>query len=361
MSELPTVVIAMSGGVDSSVAAALLKEQGYNVIGMMLRLWSQPELESENRCCTPDDMSIARRVAGGLGFPFYVMDVRQPFHDEVVQPFLESYEQGVTPNPCIRCNQHIRWGRLMKQARALGADFLATGHYARIHCLPDGNRALVKAVDERKDQSYVLSVLNQEQLAHTMFPLGELRKDEVRELAKKYGLGVSRKPDSQDLCFLAGEDYRAFLEREMPQVVRPGIIVNRQGDQLGWHRGLAFYTIGQRKGLGITGLRPLYVLHKDLENNVLVVGEESELGSRDVIVGGFNWISGKEPEQMLRAEVKIRYKAALAPATLEPLGDHRVRMLFDHPLRDVTPGQRAVAYDGETALGGGMILEVIDR
>ncbi len=361
MSELPTVVIAMSGGVDSSVAAALLKEQGYNVIGMMLRLWSQPGRENENRCCTPDDMSIARRVAGGLEIPFYVMDVRQPFHDEVVQPFLESYQQGMTPNPCIRCNRLIRWGRLMKQARVLGADFLATGHYARIRCQPDGTRALVKAVDEHKDQSYVLSVLDQDQLAHSMFPLGELRKDEVRELAKKYGLGVSRKPDSQDLCFLAGEDYRAFLEREMPQVVRPGVIANRQGEQLGWHRGLAFYTIGQRKGLGIAGPRPLYVLHKDLENNVLVVGEESQMGSRDVIVSGFNWITGEEPAQPLPAEVKIRYKAAPAPATLEPLGEHRVRMLFDLPLRDITPGQRAVAYDGEMVLGGGMILEVLDR
>ncbi len=213
MSELPTVVIAMSGGVDSSVAAALLKEQGYPVIGMMLRLWSQPGRESENRCCTPDDMMLARQIAGGLGIPFYVMDVREAFHAEVVQPFLEGHQQGLTPNPCVRCNQHIRWGRLMKQARTLGAEFLATGHYARVRTQEDGSRVLHQAVDQHKDQSYVLSVLNQEQLAHTMFPLGELHKDEVRELAKKYGLGVSRKPDSQDLCFLAGEDYRNFLER----------------------------------------------------------------------------------------------------------------------------------------------------
>ncbi len=361
MSEMPTVVIAMSGGVDSSVAAALLKEQGYNVIGMMLRLWSQAGREADNRCCTPDDMSIARRIAGGLGIPFYVVDVRQPFFEEVVQPFLNTHQQGLTPNPCVRCNQHIRWGRMMKQAQALGAEFLATGHYARIRCRTDGALALARALDERKDQSYVLSVLNQEQLAHTIFPLGELRKDQVRELAQKYGLGVSRKPDSQDLCFLAGEDYRAFLEREMPDVVRPGAIVDRQGRQLGWHRGLAFYTIGQRKGLGLAGPRPLYVLDKDLERNILVVGEESELGSSQMIVAGFNWISGVKPEQPVRAEVKIRYKAALAPAMLEPMQDHSVRVLFDRPLRDITPGQRAVAYDGETVLGGGMIQTVTDR
>ncbi len=361
MSEMPTVVVAMSGGVDSSVAAALLKQQGYHVIGMMLRLWSQPGRESENCCCTPDDMNLARQVAGGLGIPFYVMDVRQPFYEEVVQPFLQSYQQGQTPNPCIRCNQHIRWGRLMKQAQALGADYLATGHYARVRQTPDGAFELARALDERKDQSYVLSVLNQEQLGHSMFPLGELHKDEVRELAKTYGLGVSRKPDSQDLCFLAGEDYRAFLERSTPEVVHPGAIVDRQGNPLGWHRGLAFYTIGQRKGLGLATPRPLYVLEKDLASNTLVVGEESELGSSEMLAAGFNWVSGKLPEQPLRAEVKIRYKATLAPATLEPLDGNRVHVRFDHPLRDITPGQRAVAYSGETVLGGGMIQSIIGR
>lgn len=348
----------MSGGVDSSVAAALLAEQGYAVIGMMLRLWSEPGKETANRCCTPDDVALARRVAGRLGIPFYVMDVRRPFYAEVVQPFLASHQQGLTPNPCIRCNQHIRWGRLMRQAQALGADYMATGHYARLQRRPDGRMALMRALDEHKDQSYVLSILSQEQLAHSLFPLGELRKEEVRELAQRYGLEVSRKPDSQDLCFLAGGDYRAFLERHTPDVVRPGAIVNRQGKLLGEHRGLAFYTIGQRKGLGIAGANPLYVLEKDLASNTLVVGEENELGKHEMVVTGFNWISDEAPEQPLKAEVKIRYKATPAPATILRLDGNDVRVRFDRPLRDITPGQRAVVYGGEVVLGGGMIQSV---
>jgi tRNA-uridine 2-sulfurtransferase len=358
MSQLPTVVAAMSGGVDSSVAAALLVEQGYPVIGIMLRLWSEPGMESENRCCTPDDIAIARRVAARLGIPFYVVDGREYFHQEVVERFMEGYRAGVTPNPCVRCNQNVRWGFLLNQARTLGATYLATGHYARLDQGENGRIRLLRGVDEGKDQSYVLSVLNQQQLDHTLFPLGEYSKEEVRALATKYKLAAAKKPDSQDLCFLGSQDYRQFLIRNAPDVVKPGKIVNRQGVEIGEHQGLAFYTIGQRKGLGIASAEPLYVLEKDLSQNELIVGGREDLGSSTLTAAGFNWISGEVSQEPVRAQVKIRYKAALAEATLYPADRNEVCIRFDRPLRDITPGQRAVAYDGDVVLGGGMILSV---
>jgi tRNA-uridine 2-sulfurtransferase len=311
MTELPTVVVAMSGGVDSSVAAALLHEQGYPVIGIMLRLWSEPGMENVNRCCTPDDMAIARRVAARLGIPFYAVDAREYFRHEVVESFIESYSAGQTPNPCVRCNQNVRWGFLLNQAKTMGAKYLATGHYARLDRGEDGKMRLRRAVDGSKDQSYVLSVLSQQQLEHTLFPLGEYRKDEVRTLATKYKLAAAKKADSQDLCFLGSSDYRSFLLRNAPDVARPGAIVDRSGITLGEHQGLAFYTIGQRKGLGIAGPEPFYVLDKDVDQNVLVVGTADELGNSALMASGFNWISGEPPNEPRRAQVKIRYKAAL--------------------------------------------------
>jgi tRNA-specific 2-thiouridylase len=352
------VVVAMSGGVDSSVAAALLVEQGYDVVGMMLRLWSEAGMESENRCCTPDDVALARRVAAKLRIPFYVIDVRERFYHEVVENFVDGYRAGLTPNPCMQCNRSIRWGFLLDQAEQAGAKYMATGHYARLERSTGGKTTLMRAVDASKDQSYVLSVLNQEQLARTLLPLGDYRKEQVRELAFKYGLGVARKADSQDLCFLAGRDYRDFLARNAPDVVQPGQIVNRQGEVVGEHQGLAFYTIGQRKGLGIAAPEPLYVLNKDRAANRLVVGLREELGSQNVLVSGFNWVSGETPVGPVRAQVKIRYKAAPADATLTPNAAGDVSMCFETPLRDITPGQRAVAYQGDTVLGGGMIESV---
>lgn len=358
MKPSPTVVVAMSGGVDSSVAAALLVEQGYTVIGMMLRLWSEPGMDRENRCCTPDDMAVARRVAGRLGIPFYAIDARQYFHQEVVESFIDGYRKGMTPNPCVRCNQNVRWGFLLKQARDFGAEFLSTGHYARLDQDDHGRMRLRRGVDEGKDQSYVLSVLNQEQLAQTILPLGEYCKEEVRVLASKYKLAAAKKADSQDLCFLGNQDYRQFLARYAPDVVRPGSIVDRQGKTLGTHQGLAFYTIGQRKGLGIASAEPMYVLDKDVERNILIAGRKEEAGSRQLQAIGFNWISGEIPSGAVRVQVKIRYKAALAAAVLHPTGQHEVSIRFDQPLRDITPGQRAVAYDGDVVLGGGMIHSV---
>src|SRR5512134_3382164 len=261
------VVVAMSGGVDSSVAAALLKEQGYDVIGMMLRLWSEPGKEDSNRCCTPDSMAQARRVAAKLDIPFYVIDAKDVFHDTVVRYFLDGYARGETPNPCLICNRQIRWTFLLDHALALGADFMATGHYARIQKDEDGRIKLLRAVDRSKDQSYVLHVLDQEKLARALFPIGDYPKMEIRAIAEKHGLPTASRPDSQDLCFLAGEDYRNFLQRNAAEILKPGEILTRDGTAVGTHTGLANYTIGQRKGLGVASPVPLYVLGKNAATN----------------------------------------------------------------------------------------------
>lgn len=364
MNHAPTVVVAMSGGVDSSVAAALLVEQGYRVIGMMLRLWNEPGAEDFNRCCTPDAMALARRVAAHLDIPFYAVDVQERFHDVVVQAFIDGYARGVTPNPCVVCNRQIRWGFLRERALAFGAEFFATGHYARIDRVEDGaggTRArLLRGKDPAKDQSYVLSVLDQQQLLSTLFPVGEYPKPEVRALASKFKLPVATRADSQDLCFLANNNYRDFLTRNAPETVRPGRILSPDGQVLGEHQGLAFYTIGQRKGLGIAAAEPLYVLRKNISENVLVVGTAEDLGQRSLVADGVHWIAGAPPEGPLRAQVKIRYKAVEAPAEIA-LADggaapgDKVVIMFDQPLRDITPGQRVVFYQGEECLGGGTI------
>lgn len=350
-----TVVVGMSGGVDSSVAAALLVQRGYRVIGMMLRLWSEPGEGQYNRCCTPDAMAQARRVASMLGIPFYAVDARDDFHANVVKTFLDGYSRGITPNPCLVCNRRIRWGLLMDRARLFGADFLATGHYARLERTPQGHIRLLRARDEWKDQSYVLSVLNQEQLAHTLLPLGDLSKAEVRNLAREMGLPAANRPESQDLCFLGRSDYRSFLLRHAPEVHQPGPIFDTRGNLLGEHDGLAFYTIGQRKGLRIAAPQALYVLEKDLDRNALVVGNRGELGRRELTADQLNWIAGAPPSGVFRAQIKVRYKADLAWGTVTPEGRDSMRIVFDQPLRDITPGQASVVYVGDECLGGGII------
>jgi len=350
------VVIAMSGGVDSSVAAALLKQQGYDVIGMMMRLWSEPGTESENRCCTPDAMAQARRVAAILGIPFYAVDARQVFHETVVQQFISGYAQGLTPNPCLTCNRQIRWQFLFDHARTLGADFMATGHYARLQSTPEGVISLRKALDSHKDQSYILHVLTQDKLQHALFPLGEYTKPQVRALARQFKLPVSERPDSQDLCFLGNGDYRAFLQRNAPETAHPGPILSQSGAHLGEHSGLAFYTIGQRKGLGLSSPVPMYVLAKDLQRNVLIVGAQAELGQSELVAGPVSWVAGRALTEPFRAQARIRYKAQLAWAAVTPLDEgKRFHLRFDLPLRDITPGQAAVLYDGDNCLGGGVI------
>jgi tRNA-uridine 2-sulfurtransferase len=351
------VVVAMSGGVDSSVAAALLKQQGYDVIGMMLRLWSEPGKEESNRCCTPDSMAMARRVAAKLDIPFYVVNAKEVFRETVVQYFLDGYAAGVTPNPCLMCNRQIRWTFLLEHALALGADFMATGHYARKKTTDEGIHQLLRAVDPAKDQSYILHVLNQDQLARALFPVGEYPKPEIRNMAESLGLPVYKRPDSQDLCFLAGEDYRSFIQRNAAEMLVPGAILTRTGETLGQHNGLANYTIGQRKGLGVASPVPLYVLGKDAAKNTLIVGEADELGTSELIAADVSWISGEAPGEPIRAEVKIRYTAREAWAQVTPLtGGRQARVRFDAPQRDVTPGQAAVFYAGDLLIGGGIII-----
>ncbi len=351
------VVIAMSGGVDSSVAAVLLKQQGYEVIGMMLRLWSEPGKQDSNRCCTPDSMAQARRVAARLEIPFYVIDAREIFHKTVVSYFLEGYANGQTPNPCLACNRQIRWEFLLNHALALGADYMSTGHYVRKQVTEDGRQVLRKGIDPGKDQSYVLHVLTQEKLARALFPVGDYTKPEIRAIAESFGLSVARRPDSQDLCFLAGTDYRGFLQRNGSIQPVAGDIVDRNGKILGQHTGLANYTIGQRKGLGLTTPEPLFVLSKNATNNTLVVAPNHELGASELLAVDVNWTGGIVPDESFRAYVKTRYTAAPAMALVTPSANpSQVSVRFDTPQRDLTPGQAAVFYDGDIVLGGGLIV-----
>ncbi|HEX2979515.1 MAG TPA: tRNA 2-thiouridine(34) synthase MnmA [Anaerolineaceae bacterium] len=349
------VVVGMSGGVDSSVAAALLVQQGYSVIGMMLRLWNEPGKEAENRCCTPDAMAQARRVAAILGIPFYAIDAQERFRGEVVQYFLDAHREGITPNPCLVCNRKIRWGYLLQHAQTFGAEAFATGHYVRLRTDDDGRYQLMRALDERKDQSYVLSMLSQDQLSRSLFPLGEYTKPHIREIARELKLPVAERADSQDLCFIADRDYRRFLLDHAPDTVRPGPIRDRQGNDLGEHQGLAFYTIGQRKGLGLASSEPIYVLEKNIVENVLVVGPAEELGKDHLEAVEARWIAGEPPAERFRAEVKIRYKADAVPGWVTIQSNLQFSVDFDCPLRDITAGQAAVVYQGENCLGAGLI------
>ncbi len=351
------VVVAMSGGVDSSVAAALLVERGYDVIGMMMRLWSEETAAggAANRCCTPDQMADARRIADKLGIPFYVLDTKEVFRQTIVSYFIEQHRQGFTPNPCLECNRHIRFEYLLNNALALDADYLATGHYARIAQEENGRFLLKTGLDDHKDQSYVLSVMGQAQLSKTMFPVGEYAKTEVREIAARFGLPTASKKDSQDLCFLGDGDYRRFLREHAPEVMTAGVIVRRDGEVVGEHSSLANYTIGQRRGLGVYGSEPLYVIGMNPAQNALVVGTAEELGGNELTAKRVNWVSGVTPTEPFRAQAKIRYKAKPVPATITPLEGGRMRVVFDAPLRDITPGQGAVVYDGDVCLGGGII------
>jgi len=356
MSNQPTVAVAMSGGVDSSVAAALLVEQGYSVFGVMLNLWSEPGSQRLNRCCTPDSMAMARRVASILSIPFYVLDARQVFRDAVVTPFIDDYTHNLTPNPCLTCNRVVRWEFLLEHVLAAGADYLATGHYARRLQASDGSFQLARGGDPAKDQSYVLHVLTQEKLSHALFPVGDFTKQHVRQLALEYNLPVADRLDSQDLCFIGSSgDYRQFLARYAPQTQRPGQIVDRQGKVLGQHQGLAYYTIGQRKGLRISSSHPLYVLEKDLLGNTLLVGPKDLAGRDQLLCGKANWIAGKPPLSPFHASIKIRYKANDVHGMVNILPEGKFEAKLENCLPDITPGQAAVLYNGDICLGGGII------
>ena len=347
------VVVAMSGGVDSSTAAALLVERGYEVIGVMMRLWAEGG-PGANRCCSEEALEGARRVAQILGIPLHTLDYEREFKAHVVDYFIREYAHGRTPNPCLACNRYIKFDLLLRHALSLGADYLATGHYVRVR-RTDGEYQLLKGVDPDKDQSYFLYMLGQKELAHLLFPLGDYTKAQVRAMARERGLPVAERPESQDLCFLADGDYRRFLKEHAPEAVRPGPIVDTSGRVLGRHKGLPFYTIGQREGLGIAAPQALYVLRLDPDRNVLVVGTADELGRRELVAGEVNFVSGRAPEGPLEVTAKIRRQGVEVPAILIPLGEDKVSLKFAWPLRDITPGQGVVFYQGEIVLGGGII------
>ncbi len=323
-----------------------------------MRLWSESSERDDrfdsNRCCSPEAVADAREVCQALGIPFYLLNFEDVFKSHVVDFLLEGYARGVTPNPCLQCNRHVKFGALLEKARALGADYLATGHYARVR-ESNGKFQLLKGVDPNKDQSYALSVLYQSQLAHAQFPLGEFAKSETREMARDFGLRVAEKHESQDLCFISDGNYRGFLQRNTPSVVHAGKIVDTRGNVLGYHEGLAMYTVGQRKGLGIATGQPMFVVGLDVVQNRVVVGGASELGKRELLAGGMHWIAGEPPQGEIRVTAKIRYRAMETAAAAIPLDGARARVVFNQPLRDITPGQAVVLYDGDVCLGGGII------
>ncbi len=354
------VVIGLSGGVDSSVAAALLVEQGYDVVGVMLRLWVEPALGEDdpmaNRCCTPEAVDRARRVADCLAIPFHLLDAQDLFKSRVVDYFVAEYAAGHTPNPCVPCNRFVRFGFLLRQTLEMGGSLLATGHYARVRDVA-GRRQLLRGRDGRKDQSYFLYALDQAQLSHVLFPLGELTKGEVREIARQRDLPVAEQPESQDVCFVADGDYRGFLRRQQPRLYRPGPIRDAAGRVLGQHQGLPAYTVGQRKGLGIGFSEPLYVLALDPGENALVVGSGDELDQVACVIENVRYIAGMAPSDTFQAQAQIRYRASPVDVTVNALPGGGSRVRFASPQRGVTPGQSLVLYDGDVVLGGGIICE----
>lgn len=355
------VVVAMSGGVDSSVAAALLVEQGDVVIGVTMQLWSDEiaPAHGESGCCSLAAVEDARRVADRLGIPYYVLSFHELFTRTVIDDFVREYTRGRTPNPCVRCNQHVKFAALRRKARQLGADYIATGHYARVMRDPQSGRYLLRqGVDATKDQSYALYMLTQEQLAGTLFPIGELTKAETRRRAAALGLVVANRPESQDICFVPDGDYGRFLRERVPDATRPGPIINREGRVLGEHPGISFFTVGQKRGLRLPLPHPLFVLEIRPETNTLVVGTEEELRERSCVVSEVNWISLSGLERELEVMARVRYNMREQPAVLRPLAVGRVCLEFSEAQRAITPGQAAVFYQGETVVGGGTVEAV---
>ncbi len=345
------IAVAMSGGLDSSAAAFFLKEAGFQPVGITLLFWVDPRAGRRFQ-----DLEDARKVAGALGIPHHVFNMEEEFYEKVVSYFLKEYQEGRTPNPCLQCNRYLKFALLQQKIRALGIDYLATGHYIRNVYEPrSGKFQLFRGKDSSKDQSYMLYMLTQEQLPFLLFPLGDFTKEEIRSKMRKAGLQVAGKRDSQEICFIPDHDLRDFLRRYCPRPITPGEIFSTAGEKLGEHGGLPFYTIGQRSGLGLTSTHPLYVVDMDPCRNALVVGSREEVFSRSLKAGDLSFIAGETPEEALPVQVKIRYRAPAVPATLYPPENGEAGVIFAEGQKAVTPGQAAVFYRGAEMLGGGII------
>ena len=356
-------LIAMSGGVDSSVAALIMKEKGYDCIGITMKLYDSESGQAcrSRTCCTLEDVEDARQVASALSIPYYVLNFKDDFQKKVILPFVETYENGGTPNPCIRCNRFMKHEKLYKKAEELGCDYIVTGHYARIRYDEEKQRyLLLKAKDEKKDQSYVLYFLNQEQLKHSIFPLGEFEtKEEVRAIAEKNGFFNADKPDSQDICFVTSGSYGDFLEKFRGKPYPKGYFVDEEGHKLGKHKGIIRYTIGQRKGLGLALKEPMYVAGKNLEKNQVILTKGPALYSEALEAEDFNWISMDPPKEEYPVTVKTRYNAKAVPAFVSVKEENHVFLRFEKPERAIAAGQAVVLYDGEIVVGGGTIKKAI--
>ena len=365
-----TIAVAMSGGVDSSAVAALLHAEGRDLIGLTLQLWNQRRLAGregmpetvQGRCCSIDDVYDARRVAEQIGIPYYLVNAQERFENEVVRPFVDEYLAGRTPIPCTLCNNHLKFDQLLLTARQIGADRIATGHYARNRFDPERGRwVLSRPADKSKDQTYFLFGLTQDQLSRTLFPLGEMQKPAVRSMAADHGLELAQKPDSQEICFIPGGSYSQFLKayldeqgRELPD--SSGDLVSASGEVLGHHEGIHGFTVGQRKGLGLSSPSPLYVLNIHPESHAVQVGEDADLYTRTLTADRLNWVSIPEPTEPIRVSIKIRHRHEPAPATLRVTSEDRIEAIFDDPQRAITPGQSAVFYQGDEVAGGGWIV-----